>query len=193
MKKLRALATSVMLTLGISQSELACAETIFKASLGHGQPEYTFRLAEEVEMLQNFWGRYSKPFSFTGGEFLYVFPDGRALLTNWCDICREKVLASGSYRFKNGKLNFIWEKRPSTFEAPAVLNAVYGQEEEQRPVGETTISVVTGSTSLLLDNHNMKVAQQPNGRFDYLRLDVEYYDWKRIYRDLTAVPAKKVK
>lgn len=101
-------------------------KVFFKSDLSRGEGTFTFRPFVDVFPTWNFWGVFAEPLSFTGGTNLYVFRDGRALFTKWCDICSEEILAKGTYKFSKGKLTFFWESKPHSSEPPKIMYPTYG-------------------------------------------------------------------
>ena len=54
----------------------------------------------------SFYGSYSPPFSETGGMTIDIFPNGNFTIMEWCDVCRDKLLAKGIYTFENCIITF---------------------------------------------------------------------------------------
>jgi len=55
-------------------------------------------------------GSYSGTFDFTEGHTLYLFPDGRAKLAKWCDICPTELAAEGKWKIDGAVVHINWRK-----------------------------------------------------------------------------------
>ncbi|MBL8525298.1 MAG: hypothetical protein JNN20_16585 [Betaproteobacteria bacterium] len=139
-----------------------------------------FYLFDTVQPNQNFWGRYRKPYALTSGNYLYVFPDGGALYTRWCDICLEEVLAQGKYRFAGGKISISWEPLVAEPNLPTELNAIHGAEWRTLTEHGAKRLELVGTKVLLMDPDNFQFAQRAKQNIDYFERVVEYHDWKGI-------------
>ncbi len=170
--------TWLVLACGFACSTSSATEQTFKSNLGRGDETHTFRLFDETYPAWNFWGEFARPMSLTGGDNLYLFPDGSALFTKWCDICIEKILAKGTYKFAKGKVTFFWQVKVPSAEPPKVMHPMYGRIEGS--------DFVSGFEVILLDPENLKRAMAGTPRFEYLSRNVKYYDWKRIHDDLAG-------
>jgi hypothetical protein len=42
---------------------------------------------------------YSRPYDFTSGVRLSIFPNGEYTIASWCDVCPERTLAIGAWTY----------------------------------------------------------------------------------------------
>jgi hypothetical protein len=54
-------------------------------------------------------GAYVGVFDLTSGYTLHLFPDNRAMLSSWCDICPTELVAEGVWKIENALVRIDWK------------------------------------------------------------------------------------
>lgn len=138
--------------------------------------EYTFGIFNNNSHFLNFFGIYKQPLEDTAGTNLYLFPDLKFVYTEWGDVWEEKLIANGSYMYKDGKLFLTYEFKNEKFPkelASNTFNVLHGRIEKE--------DYTTGSVFILANDEEMNALQKDKFSFNYRRQTTPFYDWKDIY------------
>lgn len=128
-----------------------------------------------TSLFRNFFGIYAKPLDLTQGINLYLFPDFKFIYTEWGDVWEEKMIASGTYTFQDGKIFLIYEYKNKYFQGQLTNNIFHvldGQIEKE--------NYVTGYISVLVNDEGLSKLRQQVHYLDYLQRRTELYDWQGI-------------
>jgi len=146
-----------------------------------GDNKYTLNPSQGI----NFFGRYEKRLEDLAGIQLHLFPDSKFIFTYWCDICREKMIANGTYTFKNGKISLKFNYKNKEYKKDLTNDSFHVLEGRIELEG----GGVMGFISILVDEKGLnrlskQVDRKQDYYMDYMIRKTEYYDWQNIYNKL---------
>ncbi len=167
-----------VLFLSISFGDRAFADqNSNKIYLDFGGEEYTLHNFNTIDFFHNFFGVYRKPIDLTQGIDLYLFPDFKFIYTEWGDIWEEKMIAQGTYTFKNGKISLNYTYKHKSFEQELMndsFHVLWGQIDKK--------DYVTGFISVLANDEVLNKLRKRDKCFDYMERITELYDWQGMYK-----------
>ena len=99
------------------------------------------------------------------GTKIYLFPDHTFAITNFCDICEEKVLTHGTYSFENSIITFNYIKSANFPHSLIVRHGRIGEKDNAR-----------GLTLLLTQKQLDKLKADKYSR-DFIQQMYDYHDW----------------
>ena len=147
------------------------------------QPKYQF---EELKPDDEFAGIYELPLALTGGESLYIFPDGKFALTYSCDICMgEKLLAKGKYT----KLSSSIILKYSTEYLGEREKVYYIRHAFKQYEG---LVEMESNLPLLLEKSQLSEIGSENSFYSYLHRVTPYPNWKNKSTKLLSKKINKV-
>lgn len=166
--------TSVLLVIlcaGISARE----QTRFNLEFGNGV-SYTFTSATDTRQLASLYGSYQAPMSYTAGTALRIYPNKKFTVVEWCDICHESLLATGTYSFDDGIFTFSYTHKKEGVDSsrfPSELAAFRGWIDKK--------TYVTGSEYILINPSDVVKARSDTNFIGYLSQGTWYPDWQTMY------------
>jgi hypothetical protein len=176
----------ILLLLGLASDALNCvSKRGGPYTIEVSGEKYTCWSFDGIEPFHHFWGIYKYPHDSLAGINLYLFPDYRFLYTQWCDVCEEKVIAQGSFRFANGKILLQQTHVEPKFKdkiKQTSFNVLYGYIEKKH--------YVTRSLSLLITDDKLRRIQSSKREFEGMIRSAELPDWQQIH-DYLIIPRKK--
>lgn len=147
-----------------------------KIFLDFNGEKYTLNSFTFNSLFRNFFGTYAKPLDLTQGISFYLFPDFKFIYTEWGDIWEEKMIAEGTYTFKDGKIFLNYTYKHKKFEKELIKDTfcvLEGQIEKE--------NYVMGHIFVLADEEEMKKLRRNENAFGYFQRRIELYDWQSIY------------
>lgn len=137
---------------------------------------YTLDAFTSQDLYRNFYGVYARPLDLTQGIRLYLFPDSKFLYTEWGESGQEKIVAIGTYTFKNDQVSLVFNKIHKDFEkelSKTSFRVLAGQVEKE--------DTATGFISVLADEGALKTLGENDKCAECLLRRTELYDWKGLH------------
>jgi len=147
--------------------EGASAENL---KLEHYNDVYTLHLKHKTSDGADFFGAYIYYYALTGGTQIHLFPDKNFVITDYCDICPEVAVGSGTYTLKNSKIHFNYKVVPT--DVIPTLNLRWGWIQKD--------GYVTGNLQVLLTDAQLKSLEKKLDISNYVYQLTHYPQWRRI-------------
>ena len=147
----------------------------FKLKTSDGQ-KYAFSILTDAQSFGGYFGSYEAPRSYTNGTSVKLYPNMRFTVMEWCDICMPTRLASGTYSFKRGLIEFSYsykDENAKPDELPSSLMVYHGWIEKK--------GYVTGFKLILVKPEDVQAAAKDQAFEGYLAQEAAYPDWQRMY------------
>ena len=147
------------------------------------KPKYQF---EELKSGDEFAGIYELPLAFTGGESLYIFPNGKFALTYNCDICMdEKLLVKGVYTKLGSSIKLKYSAE-YLGEKEKVYYIRRGFKQYEGLVE------MESNLPLLLEKSQLSEIGSANSFYSYLHRVTPYPNWKNKSTKLLSKKINRV-
>jgi hypothetical protein len=143
-----------------------------------GREYYNFVPFTDVRPEYSYFGVYQHPLAFTGGDRLYLFPDLKFMVVSWCDICKKKLVAKGTYVNEEGRILLSYDFKSNEFKSKLIDKSLF---------------VLSGSSDshssevVLVNDEGLKGMIEGKAHIDYLRRIDKYYDWQAVANGLNQL------
>jgi hypothetical protein len=148
---------------------------------------YTFRPVTPGGIgLDALYGKYERPMALLSGTSLNLYPNKHFTVVRWCDVCRDQVLAEGTYTYSDNTLAFQYSNRRGKgdeLDFPIRLTTFHGSME-QKDYSE-------GSEFILISPDKLAAARKNRDFREYLQLKTWYPDWQSMHEHEAAALQKR--